>query len=53
MGTTIDKEKRLMKELSSAAGRDEHFTKLYQQVNRVEGRMRQGGGNKSGEENGG
>lgn len=34
-----------MKELSSATGRDEHFTKLYQQVNRVEGRMRQGGGN--------
>lgn len=44
LGRTIDKNKRLTKELSSAARRDEHFTKLFQQMSRAEGRMRQEGG---------
>ncbi|KAE8539719.1 hypothetical protein D1P53_003655 [Cryptococcus gattii VGV] len=43
LGTTVDKEKRLMKELSSAAGRDEHFTKLSQQMSRAGGRLREEG----------
>lgn len=41
--TTVDKEKRLMKELSSAPGRDEHFTKLSRQMSRAGGRLRQEG----------
>lgn len=43
LGTTVDKEKRLMKELSSASGRDEHFTKLSRQMSRAGGRLRQEG----------
>lgn len=43
LGTTVDKEKRLMEELSSAAGRDEHFTKLSQEMSRAGGRLREEG----------
>lgn len=43
LGTTVDKEKRLMKELSSAPGRDKHFTKLSRQMSRAGGRLRQEG----------
>ncbi|ODO04679.1 hypothetical protein I350_05288 [Cryptococcus amylolentus CBS 6273] len=39
LGTTIDKEKRLMKEMSSAAGRDEHFRKLMERASAAKGRM--------------
>ncbi|ODN97410.1 hypothetical protein L198_03974 [Cryptococcus wingfieldii CBS 7118] len=39
LGTTIDKEKKVMKEMSSAAARDEHFRKLMERVSAAKGRM--------------
>ncbi|TYJ59191.1 hypothetical protein B9479_000180 [Cryptococcus floricola] len=39
LGTTIDKEKKVMKEMSSAAGRDEHFRKLMERASAAKGKM--------------